>query len=126
MLDILVVDDDDIVRESVCSALAAAGHRVQSAPDGERALSLIRGATFDVAVCDVHMPGIGGLTLLRRLRRDAPGTDVIMMTAFGSIPDAVTTIRSGAEYVTKPFDADALARDVIGPIADRRASRRSA
>src|SRR5690242_2933667 len=121
MLEILVVDDDDIIRESVCSALAGAGHKVTGVPDGERALSILGGARFDVAVCDVQMPGIDGISLFRRLRRDAPGTDVVLMTAFGSVADAVSTMRDGAEYVTKPFDPDDLARDVIGPIARRRA-----
>jgi two-component system response regulator HydG len=126
MLDILVVDDDDIVRRSVSFTLSGAGHRVASAADGERALALARTSSFDVALCDVHLPGIDGLTLLRRLRRAAPDTDVVMMTAFGSVPDAVAAAREGAEYVTKPFDPEDLLEKVLQPIADRREHRRSA
>ena len=122
MLDVLVVDDDDIVRASVAGAIANAGHRVAEASDGAEALSLLASRAFDLAVCDVQMPGMDGLALFRRLRHDSPGTAVVMMTTFGKIPDAVDTLRGGAiDYVTKPFDPDAFAHDVVGPIAQRRA-----
>jgi DNA-binding NtrC family response regulator len=126
MLDVLVVDDDDIVRESVAQALASAGHQVTEASDGEKALSLIGARAFDIAICDVRMPKVDGLMLLRRLRREAPGTSVVMMTSFGRIPDVVGSLRDGAvDYVTKPFDPQDFVRNVVGPLAEKRLLRKS-
>jgi two-component system response regulator HydG len=126
MLDVLVVDDDDDVREGVARALANAGHQVTEASDGEKALSLIDARPFDVAICDVRMPRVDGLMLLRRLRREAPGTSVVMMTSFASIPDVVGSIRDGAvNYVTKPFDPEDFVRDVVGPLAEKCLLRKS-
>jgi two-component system, NtrC family, response regulator AtoC len=124
MLNVLVVDDDEIVRESISRALESAGHHVSEASDGVEALALAAAQVFDVAICDVQMPRLDGRTLLRRLRQEAPSTSVIIMTSFGRIPDVVGTLRDGAlDYVTKPFDPEHFAETVIGPIAERRALR---
>ena len=96
MLDILVVDDDDIVRQSITGALERAGHRVSEARDGLEALTLADSHRFDVAICDVQMPRLDGLTLLRRLRLEAPGTAVILVTSFGRIPYPSRITRIGA------------------------------
>jgi DNA-binding NtrC family response regulator len=126
MLEVLVADDDDTVRQSVAEALQTAGHHVTEAKDGAQAMRLIGSRVFDVAVCDVHMPNIGGLTVLRRLRREAPGTAVILMTAFGSVPDAVDSLRDGAvDYVTKPFDPYEFTSNVVEPIAQRQQLRKT-
>jgi CheY-like chemotaxis protein len=124
MLDVLLVDDDDNVRESVAVALLGAGHKVTEACDGAEALDLLASHAFDLAICDVQMPRLDGLTLFRRLRRDAPGTAVIIMTSHGKIPDVVDTLRDGAsDYVTKPFDPDEFTQRVVAPIAEHRALR---
>jgi DNA-binding NtrC family response regulator len=124
MLDVLLVDDDDNVRESVAVALLGAGHKVTEACDGAEALDLLACHAFDLAICDVQMPRLDGLTLFRRLRRDAPGTAVIIMTSHGKIPDVVDTLRDGAsDYVTKPFDPDEFTQRVVAPIAEHRALR---
>jgi DNA-binding NtrC family response regulator len=124
MLNVLVVDDDEIVRNSISTALESAGHHVSEARDGVEALALAAAHVFDVAICDVQMPRLDGRTLLRRLRQEAPSTSVIIMTSFGRIPDAVGALRDGAlDYVTKPFDPEHFAETVIGPIAERRALR---
>jgi DNA-binding NtrC family response regulator len=126
MLDILLVDDDAMVRESIADALVDAGHAVTQASDGEQAASLSRAHTFDVAVCDVNMPKMDGLTLFRRLRRDSPGTAVVIMTSFGRIPDVIGTLRDGAvDYVTKPFDPTEFTKKVIGSIDERTSLRRT-
>jgi DNA-binding NtrC family response regulator len=125
MIDILLVDDDDDVRTSIASALSSAGHNVTEASDGAIALSLLHDRSFDLAVCDIQMPKLDGLTLFRRMRHDSPRTAVVIMTAFATIPDVVGSIRDGAvEFVTKPFDADDFAARVVGPIADRHALRK--
>jgi DNA-binding NtrC family response regulator len=125
MLDVLVADDDRNVLESVCRALAEAGHRVTEAADGAQAAELLSSHAFDLAICDVEMPKLGGMTLLRRIRREAPGTVVVIMTAYGRVPDAVDSLRDGAiDYVTKPFDPEEFASQIVGPIDERRALRK--
>jgi DNA-binding NtrC family response regulator len=124
MLEILIVDDDDATRMSVGYALNDAGHHVTEAVDGAEALALTEQRVFDVAICDVRLPKVDGLTLFRHIRRQAPATAVILMTAFAAIPDAVAALREGAyDYVTKPFDAEEFTLRVIGRIAERRALR---
>jgi DNA-binding NtrC family response regulator len=125
MLDVLVVDDDEIVRESISGALIDAGHQVTEAQDGEQAADLIAKHAFDLAICDVQMPKLDGLTLMRRIRREAPDTAVVIMTAYGKVSDVVDSMRDGAvDYVTKPFDPDEFAVKVVEPIAQRRSLRR--
>jgi two-component system response regulator AtoC len=123
-LDVLLVDDDAVVRESIAEGLGRAGYAVTEAEDGEKAASLLTERAFDVAVCDVKLPKMDGLALLDLLRREAPDTVVVVMTAFEDVPDAVRSIRHGAfDYVPKPFDVDAFARDVLAPVARRKALR---
>ena len=125
MLEVLLVEDDDIIRRSIADALGRAGHRVTEAVDGEEAAKLVDERRFDVAICDVQMPKIDGITLFRRVRHVAPRTAVVIMTSFGKIPDAIGSLRDGAiDYVTKPFDPDEFVAKVIGPIAERFALRR--
>jgi DNA-binding NtrC family response regulator len=125
MLEILVVDDEPALRMSVAEALLAAGHTVTEAEDGGQALRLILTRVFDVAIFDVRLPKIDGLTLFRRLRVESPSTAAVLMTAFATIPDAVASLRAGAhDYVTKPFDPDELVAGVIAPLEERRALRR--
>src|SRR5262245_17430783 len=124
-LDILVVDDDQTTRLSLAYALSDAGHHVTEAADGEEAVALASERTFDVALVDVRLPKIDGLTVFRRLRLRAPSTAVILMTAFATITDAVASLREGAyDYVTKPFDPEELALRVIGHIAEHVSLKR--
>ncbi|MGH7296741.1 MAG: sigma-54-dependent transcriptional regulator, partial [Polyangiaceae bacterium] len=126
MLDVLVADDDENVREAVASALVSAGHRVTTAIDGVQAVEAMACRVFDLAICDVQMPRLGGLALLRRIRRDAPGTAVVIMTGFADIPDVVGSMRDGAvDFVTKPFDPEDFTRRVVEPIAEHRGLRKA-
>jgi len=120
MLSILLVDDEPTIRLALGDALARAGHRVKRASNGGEALALGTTEHFDVVVADVSMPVIDGITLLRRLRISSPGTDVLLMTAYGRVPDVIRAFKLGAEdYMTKPFtDDELLAR--IQRIEERR------
>lgn len=103
---ILIVDDEKIKRVTLADDLAAQGHEVDTAADGEEALERLRGRPFDVVVADVKMPRMDGLELLRRIKQgeQAPATEVIMMTAYGSIQLAVESMKAGAyDFITKPF-----------------------
>ncbi|MEZ4432568.1 MAG: sigma-54 dependent transcriptional regulator [bacterium] len=109
MLDILLVDDEPTIRLSVGDALEDAGHRVTLAADGDAAAQKLTEHRFDVVVSDIRMPGLDGLSLFRRIRERAPETDVILITAYGAVEDAVQALKEGArDYLTKPFDTGEL------------------
>ncbi len=109
MLDVLLVDDEPTIRLSIGDAIADAGHRVTLASDGAEALERIKARVFDVVVSDIRMPKLDGLTLFRRTREISPETDVILVTAYGAVDDAVLALKEGArDYLTKPFDTQEL------------------
>ena len=102
---ILVVDDEKIKRVTLSDDLAGQGYDVVAAADGAEALKLFERERFDVVVTDLKMPGVDGLELLKRIKQGpAADIEVIMMTAYGSIPVAVEAVKLGAyDFITKPF-----------------------
>ncbi|MFW6124754.1 MAG: sigma-54-dependent transcriptional regulator [Pirellulales bacterium] len=102
---ILVVDDEKIKRVTLADDLAAQGHDVVAAVDGEQALQRLRAGPFDVVITDLKMPGLDGLELLTRIKQGPTASiEVIIMTAYGSIPVAVEAVKLGAmDFLTKPF-----------------------
>jgi DNA-binding NtrC family response regulator len=123
MLNILLVDDEPDLRLSLGQVLRDEGHAVDVASDGEAAMARLAVQPFHLVVSDVRLPKLDGLTLLRRIRRDFPSTEVLLMTAYGSIDDAVTAMKDSAvDYLTKPFDIDHLVT-AVGRIDDRRRVR---
>jgi two-component system response regulator AtoC len=101
---ILVVDDDDALRESLELFLASEGFDVAAAADGTLALAQLERAPFDVVLCDLRMPGIDGFELLPQLLRIAPGLTVILMSAYGTRDLAIEALKRGAyDYLAKPF-----------------------
>jgi DNA-binding NtrC family response regulator len=105
---VLVVDDKESFAKLVQRILGEQ-HEVSIAGDGAQALALLGGEPFDVVVSDIRMPGADGLTLLAEARRAHPDTEVILMTAFGSVQDAVAAMRQGAfDYVLKPFEPEEI------------------
>ncbi|MDZ7392775.1 MAG: response regulator [candidate division KSB1 bacterium] len=106
---ILLVDDEAIVRESLSAWLEDEGFVVYAAGSGEEALGLLAKAKPDVAVIDIKMPGMDGLTLLKRLRELDDRLPVVMMTAHATVESAVRSMRDGAyDYVMKPFPPEKL------------------
>ncbi len=104
---ILIVDDDEMLRERMARALARRGLEVRAAADADEALALTVEAPPDLAVLDLKMPGRSGLQLLPELLRISPKTKVVILTGYGSITNAVDAIHAGAvNYVTKPADVD--------------------
>jgi len=102
---VLVVDDDRAIRESLGRALELDGYVVELAPDGAAALSAIRTARPDVAIVDVMMPNIDGLTLCRVLRAERDRLPILMLTARTETSDRVAGLDAGADdYLAKPFD----------------------
>ena len=104
---ILVVDDDSLSRFSLKEMLSMEGYPVSTAEDGEAALDLLKNQPCDVLMTDVSMPGLDGFGLLNAVKEKYPDIIVILITAYGTIEDAVRGIRSGAyEYITKPLNDD--------------------
>jgi two-component system response regulator HydG len=117
---ILVIDDDNAVRESVARMLRGAGHTVETAESGEGGVAAARGNTFDVILSDMRMPGISGLDVLQRLRDQHVDSAFIIMTGFGTVDTAVEAMKLGAvDFVQKPFLRDELLMRVRSA-ADRR------
>ena len=104
---ILVVDDDDTLRDRMRKSLSIRGYDVWVAADCEEAVVLIREIQPELAVLDLKMPGKSGMEFLQDLKIHSPGTRAVMLTGYGSITNAVEAIKLGAvNYVTKPADAD--------------------
>jgi two-component system response regulator HydG len=118
---VLVVDDQKNMRATTALLLRQAGHRVDEAEDGQAALEKLSRGSYDVVLTDLRMPNVDGLGLLRAAQREAPQTQVVMMTAYGTIEAAVEAMRLGAaDFVTKPFKEDELLLRVGRALEKRR------
>ena len=101
---ILIVDDDDALRESLELILIAEGYEVATAQDGTTALARLDEVPIDVVLCDVRMPGLDGFELLPQIGRKLPNTPIVMMSAYGTSDLAIEAMKLGAyDYIAKPF-----------------------
>ena len=106
---ILIADDEINSREGLQKAILVEGRRVDLAADGVEALERLQAQDYDVLISDIRMPNMGGMELLEKTKAVSPNTDVIMLTAYGSIEMAVRAMRLGAyNYLTKPVNLDEL------------------
>jgi two-component system response regulator FlrC len=106
---VLVVEDDAALREALNDTLCAAGIPAVTAGDATEALGLIESADIALVISDVQMPGLNGYQLLTSIKRLRPDLPVVLMTAYGTVAQAVAAMREGAtDYIVKPFDARAL------------------
>jgi DNA-binding NtrC family response regulator len=106
---VLVVDDETNIRTALGKILENAGYAVAVADSGDAALVLLQDATFDLVITDLKMVGAGGMQVLQAARRLHPDSEVIVLTAYGTIESAVEAIKTGAyDYVTKPADPQRL------------------
>lgn len=118
---ILIVDDDSLIRYSLKEMLSLEGYPVKTAEDGDSALDLLEGKPCDVLLTDVSMPGLDGFGLLEAVKEKHPDTIVILMTAYGTIEDAVKGIRLGAyEYITKPLNDDEVKVSIERALEQKR------
>lgn len=121
MARILVVDDEEGLREFLSDTLEAAGHTVERAEDGEMAYRILKSRAFHVLVTDLKMPGIDGMELVRRTRREQPEMEVVVLTAHGSVAGAVEAMKLGAfDYLEKPIPSPAALRLVVDRALERR------
>ena len=109
MHKILVTDDEDKLRSLLARIIRAEGFAVEEAADAKSGLQMLSGKTFDVILCDVKLPDANGVDLVKKLRETAPASEVILLTAYGNIPDGVRAIQQGAfDYITKGNDNDKI------------------
>lgn len=108
-ISILVVDDEESVRDSLSLWFTEDGFRVDCAENAKVALSMLKTDYFDIILADIKMPGMDGLEMLRRIKSLNKDSIIIIMTAFATVDTAVKALKDGAfDYVTKPFDPDDL------------------
>jgi CheY-like chemotaxis protein len=106
---VLVVDDDDELRENLAELLGDNGFEAELAENGAAALARLSAAEFDLVLLDLVMPGMTGMETLAAIRQRFPATKVVMLTAFATVDNAVEAMRKGAEdYLAKPFRIDEL------------------
>jgi DNA-binding NtrC family response regulator len=118
---ILVVDDESAIRENLELLLSDANYKVTLAENGTEGLKKLESEFFDLVLLDVMMPDKNGLEVLKEIHLSSPETAIIMITAFGTIENAVSAIKAGAaDYVTKPWDNEKLLLDIRNGIQQRK------
>ena len=109
MANVLVVDDTQLMRESLETALSRAGHKVAPFASAEPALAELQIKNFDVVITDLKLPGMDGIELLEKVRQNCPDTQVVVVTAYGTVETAVEAMKLGAfDYIMKPFRAEEI------------------
>ncbi len=110
MATLLIVDDEKNIRARLATFFESCGHQVRTAENGQQALeALSEGAPIDLVLTDYKMAELNGLELLQQVKRQAPQTAVILMTAYATIENAVATMKAGAfDYQPKPFSLEQI------------------
>ncbi len=121
MARILVADDEEGLRSFMCEALEDEGHEVQAAPDGVQALKALRSSHFHLLVTDLKMPNMDGMTLLHTIHAEQPELEVIVLTAHGTVAQAVEAMRTGAfDFLEKPMPSPTALRLVVSRALERQ------
>ncbi len=108
-ISILIVDDEESVRDSLYNWFIEDGYHVECAENAKKALTILQSDSYDIILADIKMPGMDGLEMLKRIKSLKSDAIVIIMTAFATVDTAVQALKDGAfDYVTKPFDPDDL------------------
>src|SRR5262245_24299436 len=124
MARILVADDEAGLREFITDSLELDEHTVVPAKDGKEAAKLLDERGFDLVLTDLKMPGLDGMQLLRKVRAEQPEVEVIVMTAHGSVENAVEAMKLGAfEYLQKPLSGPDELRLLVARALERRRLR---
>ncbi len=109
MINVAIVDDQDLLRDSLSQTLSRAGYRISAFANGAHAVEGVKKESFDLIISDLKMPGMDGVQMLRQIRQLGQDVPVILMTAFGSVSSAVEAMKLGAfDYIQKPFEADEI------------------
>ena len=119
---ILIIDDEAAIRESLQTLLELEGYTVETASDGEEGLNRLALHPYDLVLLDFALPDRNGLEILRDIRDRDPQLSVIMITAYGTVENAVKAVQAGAtNFIQKPWDNEKLLADVRAAVARRRA-----
>lgn len=119
--NILIIDDEPAIRDSLETLLTLEGFSVEMAPEGQSGLDQLASRQYDLLLLDLALPGESGIDLLPRIKRLRPELPVIMITAFGTVGNVVDALRAGAEnFVQKPWDNEKLLADIRSAIARHR------
>lgn len=122
---ILIVDDEEAMRESLLEILRLEGYKVDAKPDGPQAVAALDNGNYDLMLLDLKMKGMDGLEVLEQAVEIAPECKVIMLTAHGSLESAIDALRLGAhDYILKPATPEELVNSVSKGILERRDSER--
>ena len=121
---ILVVDDDALVRKTLCSILSTEGYVVETAENGKHALKAIEKGRFDVALIDIQLPDIKGVDILFKLKQTQPRMVRIIITGYPSLENAIKAVNEGADgYVLKPFDSMKLLETIRKLLDEKNAEQ---
>src|SRR5512133_776573 len=119
---ILIIDDEFEIRESLQTLLELEGYFVETAADGEEGLTQIAQRPYDLVLLDFALPDRNGIEILHDIRERAPELAVIMITAYGTVENAVNAMQGGAaNFIQKPWQNEKLLADVAAAIGRRRA-----
>ncbi len=107
--NILVIDDEESMRDSCRQTLSRDGNRVEMAEDGSKGLTMLKEQSFDVVILDLKMPGLSGMEVLKRIKEGNPAAVVIVITGYATVESAVEAMKNGAyDFISKPFTPDTL------------------
>jgi len=123
-LSILIVDDEQVVRDSLVHWFGEEGYEVESTDKATDALSKLAAREFDLVIADIRMPGMDGMELLEKIKSEQLDASVILMTGYASVDTAVRALKQGAfDYITKPFDPDDLSVVVRNALEQHKLKR---
>ncbi len=119
-ISVLIIDDEEAQRESISGFLKRRNYNVTTAPDGASGIDIVANNVVDVVLTDFRMPGLNGLEVLKKVKEINPEIDIVVITAYGSVQDAVDIMKSGAyDYLTKPIDLDEL-ENLLNRLQEKR------
>jgi PAS domain S-box-containing protein len=118
---LVIIDDEEGMRETLSEIFENKGYRVKVASEGREAVDKIKAEFFNVAILDMKLPDMGGVQVLKAIKKESPDTEVVIITAFASLKSSIEALNQGAyAYLMKPFEMDNLANSVAGAAQKER------
>ncbi|MBW1839455.1 MAG: sigma-54-dependent Fis family transcriptional regulator, partial [Deltaproteobacteria bacterium] len=118
---ILVIDDNEWIRDTLKQLLAMSGYQVDVANDGEKGIKKVKSQNYDVVLTDIQMPKVDGMELLKQIKEYNPALPVVMITGFPTVDTAIQAMRQGAsDFITKPFRYEQVSMTVDKLMNERK------